>query len=60
MMQEKPGRKKKRDSVIGILHGNKKALTGIVDFAMVGQTQRINWLRAEKNTNKIMIQQWNS
>ena len=34
--ETKTGRKKKRDSVIGILHGNKKALTGIVDVAMVG------------------------
>ena len=34
--ETKTGRKKKRDSVIGILHGNKNALTGIVDIAMVG------------------------
>lgn len=32
----KSGRIKKRDSVIGILHGNKNTLTGIVDVAMVG------------------------
>jgi len=32
----KTGRVKKRDSVIGVLHGSKKALTGIVDVAMVG------------------------
>ena len=32
----KTGRKKKRDSVIGILHGSKNTLTGIVDVAMVG------------------------
>ena len=32
----KSGRVKKRDSVIGILHGSKNALTGIVDVAMVG------------------------
>lgn len=34
--ETKTGRKKKRDSVIGILHGNKNTLTGIVDVAMVG------------------------
>lgn len=32
----KTGRKKKRDSVIGFLHGSKNTLTGIVDVAMVG------------------------
>ena len=30
------GRKKKRSSVIGVLHGNKNTLTGIIDVAMVG------------------------
>ena len=34
--ETKTGRKKKRDSVIGILHGAKNTLTGIVDVAMVG------------------------
>lgn len=34
--ETKTGRKKKRDSVIGILHGSKNTLTGIVDAAMVG------------------------
>lgn len=34
--ETKTGRKKKRDSVIGILHGGKNTLTGIVDVAMVG------------------------
>lgn len=34
--ETKSGRKKKRDSVIGILHGSKNTLTGIVDVAMVG------------------------
>lgn len=34
--ETKTGRKKKRDSVIGILHGGKNSLTGIVDVAMVG------------------------
>ena len=34
--ETKTGTKKNRDSGIGILHGNKKALTGIVDVAMVG------------------------
>lgn len=33
--ETKTGRKKKRDSVIGILHGSKNTLTGIVDVAMV-------------------------
>lgn len=32
----KTGREKRRDGVIGILHGNKNALTGIIDVAMVG------------------------
>lgn len=32
----KTGRIKKRDSVIGILHGSKNTLTGIIDVAMVG------------------------
>lgn len=32
----KSGREKRRDSVIGFLHGGKNALTGIVDVAMVG------------------------
>ena len=34
--ETKTGRKKKRGSVIGILHGSKNTLTGIVDVAMVG------------------------
>lgn len=34
--ETKTGRKKKRDSVIGILHGGRNTLTGIVDVAMVG------------------------
>ena len=32
----KTGREKRRDSVIGVLTGNKNTLTGIVDVAMVG------------------------
>lgn len=32
----KSGREKRRDSVIGILHGSKNALTGIIDVAMSG------------------------
>ena len=32
----KTGRIKKRNSVIGVLHGGKNSLTGIVDVAMVG------------------------
>ena len=34
--ETKTGRKKKRESVIGVLHGSKNTLTGIVDVAMVG------------------------
>ena len=34
--ERKKGRKKKRNSVIGVLHGNKNTLTGIIDVAMVG------------------------
>ena len=34
--ETKAGRKKKRGSVIGTLHGSKNTLTGIVDIAMVG------------------------
>lgn len=34
--ETKTGRKKKRNSVIGVLHGNKNTLTGIIDVAMVG------------------------
>lgn len=37
----KTGRKKKRDSVIGILHGSKNTLTGIVDVAMVASMYNI-------------------
>lgn len=32
----KTGRERKRDSVIGILNGNRNTLTGIIDVAMVG------------------------
>ena len=32
----KTGRKKKRQDVIGVLHGNKNTLTGIIDVALVG------------------------
>lgn len=32
----KGGKKKKRDSVIGVLSGNKNTLTGIIDIAMIG------------------------
>ena len=34
--ETKTGRKKKRNSVIGVLHGNKNTLTGIIDVAMAG------------------------
>lgn len=36
----KGGRVKKRDSVIGVLHGSKDTLTGIIDVAMVGSVYR--------------------
>lgn len=36
MYETKSGRKRQRKSVIGILHGSKNSLTGIVDVAMVG------------------------
>lgn len=32
--ETKTGRKKKRNSAIGILHGSKNTLTGIIDIAM--------------------------
>ena len=38
--ETKTGRKKKRDSAIGILHGSKNTLTGIIDVAMVGSMYR--------------------
>ncbi len=34
--ETRTGRKKKRNSTIGILHGTKNTLTGLVDVAMVG------------------------
>lgn len=36
LYETKTGRKKKRNSAIGILHGSKNTLTGIIDVAMVG------------------------
>ena len=36
----KTGKKKKRDSVIGILQGNKDSMSGIIDIAMVGSLYR--------------------
>ena len=44
----KTGREKRRDSVIGILHGNKDTLTGIIDVAMVGS------LKGKENINEIL------
>ena len=35
-MKQKQEERKKRNSVIGVLHGNKNTLTGIIDVAMVG------------------------
>lgn len=34
--ETKSGRKKQRDSVIGILHGSKNTMNGMIDVAMVG------------------------
>lgn len=36
LYQTKGGRQKRRDSAIGVLHGGKNTLTGIVDVAMIG------------------------
>ena len=36
----KGGRVKRRESAIGILHGGKNTLTGIIDVAMVGAVYR--------------------
>lgn len=36
LYKTKSGREKRRDSVIGVLHGSKNTLTGIIDVAMVG------------------------
>lgn len=36
LYKTKSGREKRRNSVIGILHGNKNTLTGIIDVAMIG------------------------
>lgn len=36
LYKTKSGRVKRRESVIGILHGSKNTLTGIIDVAMVG------------------------
>ena len=38
--ETKTGRKKKRDSLIGVLQGNRDTLSGIVDIAMVGSLYR--------------------
>ncbi len=38
--ETKTGRKKRRNSPIGLLHGSKDSLTGIIDIAMVGSMYR--------------------
>ncbi len=48
--QTKGGRIRKRDSVIGILHGSKDTLTGIVDVAMVGSIYRKGNFHERLNT----------
>ena len=51
--ETKTGRKKKRNSVIGVLHGNKNTLTGIIDVAMVGSST------AEENLmNGLILTEW--
>ena len=70
------GRKKKRSSVIGVLHGNKNTLTGIIDVAMVGSmysrgkfNERINYYgmvimdechHAASNTSMELLQKINA
>ena len=70
------GRKKKRNSVIGVLHGNKNTLTGIIDVAMVGSmysrgkfNERINYYgmvimdechHAASNTSMELLQKINA
>ena len=56
MMQEKLGRKKKIMLTVSLMMPELSLMMAGRSF----QTQRINWLRAEKNTSKIMRQQWNS
>lgn len=38
--QTKTGRKKTRDSIIGVLQGNRDTMSGIIDIAMVGSLYR--------------------
>lgn len=74
--ETKTGRKKKRNSVIGVLHGNKNTLTGIIDVAMVGSmysrgkfNERINYYgmvimdechHAASNTSMELLQKINA
>ena len=74
--ETKTGRKKKRNSVIGVLHGNKNTLTGIIDVAMVGSmysrgkfNERINYYgmvimdechHATSNTSMELLQKINA
>ena len=53
--ETKTGRKKKRDSVIGILHGSKNTLTGIVDIAMVGSMYSKGKFRNLKHSYGMVI-----
>lgn len=53
--ETKTGRMKKRDSVIGILQGNKKALTGIIDVAMVGSLKSKDEWNEKINTYGMVI-----
>ena len=51
----KTGRIKKREDVIGILHGSKNTLTGIIDLAMVGSINSKGELNENLNSYGMII-----
>lgn len=53
--ETKTGRKKKRNSVIGVLHGNKNTLTGIIDVAMVGSMYSRGQFNERINSYEMVI-----
>ena len=55
LYKTKTGREKRRDSVIGILHGNKNTLTGIIDVAMVGSMYGKGKLNKQINSYGMVI-----
>lgn len=55
MYETKSGRKRQRKSVIGILHGNKNSLTGIIDVAMVGSMYSKGKFKKEINSYGMVI-----